>query len=470
MLAMEYQSAHSLLGCPVEVCYSIFSYLSRADLHDICLVHANLRTLAEPYLYSNIQFTWEEELQPQPITSLLRSLLRRPQLATYVSRVSLSGSYFHNPFFESRAPKILVSESELEELLGFVRKTTVPYRWTWLEELRNGTMNAFVAVLLSQPLRLTCLVIDGDFLWESQFIGLVFRSMICEPNAYNCGLRLDFSYLETVSLQTSYDHFRFYNNARNTADLLPIFYLPSIKRLSASIDNPKTFSWPAIHPPSSSRLHDLKLEYLRDPFLGQVLSATDQLKSLHWKWHFYEEVYDEQFRMRIIDLTQITKSISYVRETLTELVISATNHDDSDPLPLTIQGSMKGMSEFKKLTKLSIPVTFLMGGWSADLTKRIEDCLPQSLEFSTITDDLSANNEYRWRDHDLYNVLERWLKTYQASTPQLCDVKFIFHHPHENAALAPGLSGLTNKVRVRFQRVRSGGRGRLGGFGRGRST
>lgn len=291
----------------------------------------------------------------------------------------------------------------------------------------------------------------------------MLRSTLFEPNAHNNGLQLDLSCLETVSLQTSCDHFRFYNNVRNTEDLLPIFYLPSIKRFSASVDNPSIFLWPGTDPPSPSKLRNLKLDYIREPFLGQLLSVTDQLQFLHWRWYYYEEVYDQQFCTRVIDLTQITHSISYVRETLTELVISATAQNDPIPPPLIIRGSIRGMRDFTKLTKLTVPRTFLIGGWSADLTKRLEDYLPQSLKFLTITNDLASHDQYAWWDHDLYSVLERWLKACQASTPHLCEVKVMIHRPYENIAQAQELSKLNNRVAVQFEDPFS-----LKGYGRGR--
>lgn len=128
--------------------YSILVCLSRADLRVICLVYSHLRTLVELYLYSEIRFDWEK-FHPPPITSLLRSILRRPQLATYVCRVSLAASSFDWPGLRGKAPKVLVSKHELEEPLAFVAKAKVAYRDAWLEELRNGTMDAYVAVLLS---------------------------------------------------------------------------------------------------------------------------------------------------------------------------------------------------------------------------------------------------------------------------------------------------------------------------------
>lgn len=456
----------SFLRCPVEVCDSILAYLPRTDLLNICLVHEDLRTIAEPYLYSDIQLIWEEKLQPHHITSLLCNLLRRPRLATYVRKVSLVGLKFHNYFDEKRAPKIQVPEDELEEVLAFVKKTTVPYRQIWLEELQNGTMDAFVAVLLSQPLRLTYLAIEDDFLWESRFIGLVLRSIIFdEPNASDsCGLRLDSRHLETVSLQTSTDRFRHYN-MRNTADLLPIFYLPSIKHFAASVDNPLAFSWPGTHPPSPSGLRKLKLDYIREPFLGQLLSITDQLQSLDWRWYYFPDVYDQQYHERILDLTQIIKSISYVRDTLTELVLSAMNENNPDPLPLTIQGSIKGLTGFQKLTKLTIPRAFLMEGWTSSLTKKIEKYLPSSLQSLTITKDLVSNDEFEWDDHDFYILLKRWLKKYWATTPHLRDLTVMTEEADENTDDVQEIPGLSDRVKIRFLVPPSPRRGGRPGYG-----
>lgn len=350
----------------------ILPYLSQTDLRSICLVHRHLHTLAELYLYSEIHFAWQES-QPHPITSLLRSILRRPQLATYIRRVMLVGASFYMPHYQGKAPKIPVSEPELEEPLAFVAKTRVSYRKTWSEALQNGTMDAFVAVLLSQPLRLTHLFIGSDFFKESQFLGLVLRSTICE--ALDCGLRLDFGHLESVSLELYSDYLR-PRNIRNTADIFPLFYLPSVKQISASIDNPIAFSWPSTHQPSASSLRSLKLTTIREAYLGQLLMVADQLQSLHWQW-FYSPDYLDQVHTPVIDLAQITTGISHVRNTLAELVISAVSYSGGDPdlPPLTIHGSLRAIAGFDKLRRFTAPLIFLMG-FSPDGTERIRGFPP----------------------------------------------------------------------------------------------
>lgn len=294
-------------------------------------------------------------------------------------------------------------------------------------------MDAFVAVLLSQPLRLTHLFIGRVFLEQCQMVGRVLRSMLCEE-ARDCGLRLDFGHLKTVSFERVHNPYE-PGVLDNTADFLPLFYLPSVERISAAIDgpmtfwrsatfspSPATFSWPATHSPSCSSLRSLKLTTMREPLLGQLLSVTDQLQSLEWRWE-HEPDHKSRLNTPVIDLTQITTAISHVRDTLEELIISAdcdSGHDMHNP-ELRIQGSLKAITDFDRLRKFTVPFAFLLG-FSPDLTKRIEDFLPRSLEFLTLTDDLWPQYEYEWRDYELMSVLESWLETFQVSTPHLCSI------------------------------------------------
>jgi hypothetical protein len=332
-----------------------------------------------------------------PITALLQSILRRPQLAAYIRRVSLVGTSFDRPHYGSKTPRLPVSESTLKEVLAFVAKAKVSYRETWLEELRNGKMDAFVAVLLCQPSYLTYLFLGPDFfLKESQIVGLVLRSTLCETS--DCGLGGDFEHFRSVTFgqyveySDHYVHYSAYKVHRNTADVLPLFYLPSVTEISVPIDNPTTFPWPAAHPPSCPSLRSLEITNIRESFLGQLLSVTPQVQSLKWLWRHVPDFRD-QVNTPIIDLGQFMTAISHLRNTLEELVVLAICWHDSagivDP-PLTIQGSFKAIADFDMLRKFTAPFALLLG-FQADVTKQIQDFLPRNLEFLTITDNLWAH-------------------------------------------------------------------------------
>lgn len=154
--------------------------------------------------------------------------------------MELEGRSISKHRFPIKVPKIPVSESELEEALAFVAKTTVSYRDAWLDELRKGTMGAFVAVLLSQPLSLAHLYIDSDFFIESRFISLIFRSMLFGPR--DCGLQFDLRRLKKLVIYAPYEQGYGSKKSQKIADVLPFFYLPCVKELNLTVETPITIS------------------------------------------------------------------------------------------------------------------------------------------------------------------------------------------------------------------------------------
>jgi len=160
--------------------------------------------------------------------------------------------------------------------------------------------------------------------------------------------------------------------------------------------------------------------------------VADQLQSLNWEWYYCEDYSDHAHRP-IIDLAQLTAGISHVRNTLAELVLSATSDvgRNVDLPSLTIRGSLRAIASFDKLRKFTVPLIFLLG-FSSDNTKRIENFLPQSLEFLTITDHLCFHDQYEWTDREVLSVLESWLEDFQTSTPHLCEVAFFLRQTDDN--------------------------------------
>lgn len=145
-------------------------------------------------------------------------------------------------------------------------------------------MDAYVAVLLSQPLRLNHLSMGYSFLKQCKMVALVLRSTLYEE-ALDCGLQPDFGHLKTVTFER-YTSYIEPETRKNVADFLPLFYLPSVERISVAVHNtttpswPPTLPWPTIYPPSCSNLRSLKRDAVREPLLGPLLLATDQLRSL----------------------------------------------------------------------------------------------------------------------------------------------------------------------------------------------
>jgi hypothetical protein len=138
-------------------------------------------------------------------------------------------------------------------------------------------MDAFVALLLSQLPNLRSLHMEENFTRKSRFIGIVFRSALCKEC---CPFRTRFEHLQSV--YAVYRRLRFDirepTDERNTADVLPFFYLSSIEQLATSIDNPITaIEWPAAHPPNPAEPRSLEVSMIREGYLGHLLSLTSKL-------------------------------------------------------------------------------------------------------------------------------------------------------------------------------------------------
>ncbi|PYI01921.1 hypothetical protein BO78DRAFT_378087 [Aspergillus sclerotiicarbonarius CBS 121057] len=419
----KHQAAPGIISCPAEILDLVFQLLSPADLRVFGRVNKAFRNYVEPLLYSKIQWTWLKAESPPPITLLVRKILCRPQLATYITNIHFESDTFCRWSFKV-VPKIPFT-SELNEPIAFIRKTGVSYTDLWIQELCQGITDAWLALLLAQLPRLKCLYLSPNFTQQSKLIGMVLRSAI-EPAYY--GLP-DFRHLRDVSFHLRVgDRSRKKRNDKNTTDVLPFFYLPSIQHLSASIENPVIFTWPAAHLPVPN-LTSLDLNFVREAHLGQLLSVTQNLKTLRWAWYFDISV-EDQFTTPIVDLDQIDTALSHVRDTLTDLTILAECGTGLDPfLPsIKTEGSLKSLVNFNKLKRLQIPLPFLVG-FAQDTTKRLQDVIPRNIEFLVITDNLKQQNQdvadrtgwplWEWEDHVIIDLIRLWLEDWRACTPHL---------------------------------------------------
>ena len=277
----------NLLDCNEDVLYLILGYLAQADLNSVCLAHPYLRRLAELVLYSTVEIEFPKFLQtaPPPIPSLVGTILRRPELAAYVRTLSLKGGHPSRWGRGQPVPKLVAREPDLEEAISFVERTGLSYRGTWSEELRRGSRDAYLAVLISQIPRLQRLHLDCGFFIENDLKALVLRSILCDSHSDSSinGITTTLSQLHTVTVKG----YRWPDDRsiRNTANALPFFYLPSLRKISLFIDDPlvPTLPWPTTEPPSASSLTSLKVFSIRESHLGQLLAALPQLRSFSWQ-------------------------------------------------------------------------------------------------------------------------------------------------------------------------------------------
>ncbi|KAB8073744.1 hypothetical protein BDV29DRAFT_201671 [Aspergillus leporis] len=426
----------------VDILYLVFELLSPSEYQALCLVNKHFQTIAEPLLYSKIQFTWQKKHDyysnleaPPPITQLLRTLLSKPQLAAHITSLHLDGKAYvlHDTRF--KLPKIHIPKNQLYELIMFIHRTGVPYRDWWSRELHDGSVDALVALLLAQLSSLKYLHLGHAFTRQSVLIGIVLRLAICEPGTYKLGnfQRLqELSFFHRESRDEACDR-----KIKNTVNILPFFYLPNLQHVSASIENPDKWAWLTSHAPVLPKLKSLDLTNIREGYLGEILAVTKNLQTLRWKW-YYDSGVEDDFITQTVDLDQIAAALSHVQGTLTDLAITA----DCQPAAavgdqffpgLEAVGSLRALVNFDQIKTLQIPLAFLVG-FAQDRTKRLQDVIPRNVEFLIITDDLALQNmdnmeeewpAWEWKDYAILGLLESWLREWTRWTPYLSRITLL---------------------------------------------
>ncbi|KAL4886173.1 hypothetical protein BJY04DRAFT_213707 [Aspergillus karnatakaensis] len=141
--------------CPPEIWDLVLDQLAPSEYRTLCLVSKGFRAIAEPLLYSKIEWIWKHVHAPviqyhyPPIVQLLRTLLARQELADCITTMHLAGYISsHNPCsFET--PRFQIPEIELDGAISFVQKANPPYGERWIQGIREGSMGALVELLLT---------------------------------------------------------------------------------------------------------------------------------------------------------------------------------------------------------------------------------------------------------------------------------------------------------------------------------
>lgn len=181
-----------------------------------------------------------------PIILFLRTILYRPQLAGFVTTLVLElegDSYFLSWLrakYNYKNLKIPIAEScDLEGLISLIKAMNVPFESLWIKELRLGTMDAYVALCLSQLSNIKCVRISPNFASECQLVHMMLNIAICGPPYKYLPA---FSFLRDVSMviadREDWDSSKNAEPTTNALPLLGLFYLPSLEKLQCLVPNP----------------------------------------------------------------------------------------------------------------------------------------------------------------------------------------------------------------------------------------
>jgi hypothetical protein len=465
----------SFLGCPQEILDLIFESIQPTDFYALCLVSRAMRRQVEHLLYSRISWTWtfgwptdgSHGVTPvnqkiPPIVPFMRTISDRPELALSIREIILKGdSLSRIAHFYRGAPPALPSLEGMDTFDKMVSHIDLPEedRAALVNGLREGAVEAFVALLLAHALELRHLRLEENYLRDMRFVNKLLARAVRRGSSSKL-----FRSLSEVHFPLSND-MRYRADSRHTASTstcLSLFYLPSLEGLTVSIDNPQgPLRWPLARPPDASKLTWLDLGMLREGHLGKVLSATPNLRTLRWGW-FHDPRLQDRFVTSFVDLDKITSDLLPVRRTLTDLAITAAADGTGMEWPvIRVKGSMAGLVGFEALKSLELPLPFLVGSFSHGEAQPPGPSLPRNLETVIVTDDLFMQHEWDWDPVDWWELFGPWLEraAWKPFAPRLRQLRFVLRELEEQdftASLTTDLVRLGERVGLHVEVMRGG--------------
>ena len=357
---------------------------------------------------------------------LVRTLISRPSLAMFIEKLDFGGvkprTRRNRPYgsemyrLAERSMSIWDTESqssfsasEMDAIKASILSLGPSSKDLWLQELRRGEVDIFIALLLSQLLNLQHLTLGSEFQCDTPFLGEVMSSnMRSTPKQLFPNLK-SVTYSNDI-IQDTEVAYHFVD--RN--QVFPLFYVDSLRTLNMALP-PLTITWPQDEVPKS-HLTSLVLSHsqVSEENLGQLLMATPQLRSLEFHSHFDIDPGGRSGRTRMdyYDCAKLDKSLAHVMGTLERLVLSVRFSSLKSDVAL---GGFNGMSHkveslqhFKKLKDCVIPFIMLLG-WNYDANIAIVDLLLALLERICFTDDLDALGVCEWTDEGFLQLIESYL-------------------------------------------------------------
>ncbi|KAF7886465.1 hypothetical protein EAF00_010568 [Botryotinia globosa] len=300
-------------------------------------------------------------------------------------------------------------------------------------------MDAFVAILLCKLPNLIYFHLNPSFMHGSEIFGLVLRSTVSQDG--NCGIASSQRLQHVTFKRTTIGRFR--GGTLNPEDILPFFSFPNIVCLSAAIEAPADYGWRLSSRPVASTVTVLDLDLVEADILFQILSVTTRLKVLRWRWHHYE---NSETTIRYDD---IMGALSFVRNTLTDLTISAENEVvNAYSSWIRASGSLGALVNFDLLKRLEINLEFLLGSFSSPWhrlrylpqsgrTLQFESIVPKNIEVLTLIDDKELEWQNRIHYHVVVMAIQSWLGAWETSTPHLRSIRLLLMYDYQEFDSTP---------------------------------
>ncbi|KAI9879070.1 MAG: hypothetical protein M1830_009711, partial [Pleopsidium flavum] len=418
----------TIANLPLELVQLILSYTQRKDLVILSCVCKSLQRLMVPLLYQEVRWTWDTAAgRNPPIHLLLRSILERPTLASYIEHIEFRGS--QPPSVWTREDHMELKADEWKLVTDVICAAQLPSEELWIRELKKGNADAFVALLISQLANLQSLELGFEFQKDSRFVGIMLKQMLFSSSP--TAMLSSFSRLQRVACCTDFatgEHActdceyngRFWPIPIDFDQILALFYLPSIQSITVFMPDPDDFAWPSERPYTST-LTSLVLHHseAKEETLEQLLSVTPHLKTL--EYNFWCEVEPAIHKSQYLTCDKLSRALEHIRATIEHLVISVCFFSgviwEVVP-PCGIKGDIGSLRRFEALHSLEVPLVVLLG-WSSSSTIRLADILPKNMRQLCIRDDLTYFWNWEWTERACLDRMLAYLVDWRTHAPNL---------------------------------------------------
>lgn len=433
----------SLILIPTELLDSVFAYLSTPELLSLATVCRKLHQRSQALLYQAVSLRWDAQhvaTAQHPLQLLLRSILRAPKLGEHIQKLEFrcDGYRGYREKFALSQRRLDIDAAEMQLLCNSWQRSELPNDEIWEEGLRNGSVHATAAFLLTLLKRLKSLKMSLDLLAGSRFLSTL------TGHALNGQFLPE---LEDVTLGTDVDgdgdgdHYRMVLGIEQFHPFLCLphlksaqLQLPDVREVPTSNDptiirqgssNHSTWTWIADHTLRFQDLTVLQLQYTRAPayMLKQILSATPALAVLEYDYWCNTNWWG-------LRCNQLAEAISQVRGSLKHLKIALTPFitDQCGELQemgdVWVDGSLGTVTKAcQKLESFEIAPVVLFG-YHPKTTPDLSGVLPRSLQYLILRDDLLDYLHIHWLEPATIDLVARYMTRghWALTTPHLAEV------------------------------------------------
>lgn len=396
----------------VELFHLILDYLLKKDVSAFSRTSKYHRALTEPILYREIRWepelSWPDERAP-PAHLLLRSILLRPELGSYINDFAFclqapSFQFRKYPCLWNHWKKPSPTSAEMMRVRSLIRSFNFASQDLWLSRLKLGEVDVFIALIISQSTKLRHILLDdprddsNPYLLGEVLEKALSMNFLCELEHVEYSNNFSDPHIDHRLVKSNYHAIE------------PLFSFPSLKRLRMSIpcEDPRLLS--AEIPIMALKSLILHYSQISVQTLGILLKATPFLESLRYDtWINIDNVpHSPKEPWEYFDCTQLDRVLFPLQSTLKELRIFLNFFSDGlihiDPWAKFrgTTGRLESLRNFNRLTKLCMPTTLLSGWIEAEEDWVIENddyyaieelppymarLLPPSLDHLELSDD-----------------------------------------------------------------------------------